>query len=74
MLTGKAVPGCACQDFSRAHVLRSAAATAGQGLPSIEAGMPVPAGTGLTRRAFVSRAAGLALAVYGTSKLGFDAF
>jgi uncharacterized protein (DUF1501 family) len=70
----KAVPGCGCAGFSRAHLLRSAAATAGQGLPSIEAGMPVPAGTGLTRRSFVSRAAGLALAVYGARKLGFDAF
>jgi uncharacterized protein (DUF1501 family) len=70
----KAVPGCACRDFSRAHLLRSAAATAGQGLPSIEPGMPIPAGTGLTRRSFVSRAAGLALAVYGSSKLGLGAF
>ncbi len=74
MLNPKAAPGCACQDFSRAHLLRSAAATAGRGLPAIDAGMPVPAGTGLTRRSFVSRTAGLALAVYGSSKLGFDAF
>src|SRR3954447_18458980 len=71
---GKAVPGCGCAGYSRAHLIRSAAATAGQGLPGIEQGMPIPAGTGLTRRSFVSRAAGLALAVYGASKLGFDAF
>src|SRR3954447_21546037 len=71
---GKAVPGCGCAGYSRAHLIRSAAATAGQGLPSIEAGMPIPAGTGLTRRSFVSRAAGLALAVYGARKLGFGAF
>ena len=31
--------------------------------------MPVPAGTGLTRRSFVSRSAGLALAVYGATSL-----
>jgi uncharacterized protein (DUF1501 family) len=36
--------------------------------------MPIPAGTGLTRRSFVSRAAGLALSVYGSSKLGLGAF
>ena len=29
--------------------------------------MPVPAGTGLTRRSFVSRSAGIALAVYGAT-------
>ena len=34
---------------------------AGHGLPAIEPGMPVPAGTGLTRRSFLARAAGLAL-------------
>src|SRR3954467_12685898 len=70
----KAVRACACQDFSRSHLLRSAAASAGSGLPSIEPGMPLPAGTGLTRRSFVSRAAGMALAVYGANKLGFGAF
>ncbi len=59
-----------CADFSRSQLLR---AVAGQGLPAIEPGMPTPAGTGLTRRSFVSRAAGLALAVYGVDKLGFTA-
>jgi uncharacterized protein (DUF1501 family) len=36
--------------------------------------MPVPAGTGLTRREFVSRTAGLALAVYGGAALSGRAF
>jgi hypothetical protein len=41
-----------CADFSRATLLRAAA---GQGLPAIEPGMPSPAGTGLSRRTFLSR-------------------
>jgi uncharacterized protein (DUF1501 family) len=65
---------CPCNDFSRTELMRRAAAQAGEGLPLIEAGMPLPAGTGLSRRSFVTRAAGLALAVYGGSKLPFDAF
>ncbi|MBA2630430.1 MAG: DUF1501 domain-containing protein [Thermoleophilaceae bacterium] len=64
------MPTCSCNDWSRSRLLRSAAAQAGQGLPAIEAGMPIPAGTGLTRRSFVSRTAGLALAVYGAAGLG----
>ena len=36
--------------------------------------MPMPAGTGLTRRSFVSRATGLALSVYGAASLGPKAF
>jgi uncharacterized protein (DUF1501 family) len=36
--------------------------------------MPEPAGTGLTRRRFISRTAGLALAVYGASKIPTSAF
>ncbi|HEY6961454.1 MAG TPA: DUF1501 domain-containing protein [Gaiellaceae bacterium] len=43
---------------------------AGRGLPSIEPGMPTPAGTGLSRRAFVAKSLGLALSVYGVGKLG----
>ncbi len=54
-----------CTDFSRSGLLRHAVAEAGRGLPAIEPGMPLPAGTGLTRRSFVARSAGLALAVYG---------
>lgn len=63
-----------CNDFTRAQLLRGAAAEAGRGLPAIEPGMPAPAGTGLTRRRFLSRSAGLALAVYGASKIPLGAF
>jgi uncharacterized protein (DUF1501 family) len=65
--------GC-CNDFTRAQLLREAAAEAGRGLPAIEPGMPAPAGTGLTRRKLLSRSAGLALAVYGASKIPLGAF
>jgi uncharacterized protein (DUF1501 family) len=64
---------CHCTGLSRARLLRRAAAEAGHGLPSIETGMPLPAGTGLDRRAFLIRSAGLFLSVYGGSKLGFRA-
>jgi uncharacterized protein (DUF1501 family) len=67
--------GCRhCRDFSRSEALRAAIAQAGRGLPSIEPGMPLPAGTGLTRRSFVARSAGTVLAVYGASKLPLRAF
>jgi uncharacterized protein (DUF1501 family) len=65
---------CHCNEFSRAALLRGAAAQAGSGLPAIEAGMPAPAGTGLSRRSFVARSAGLALAVYGGKMLAPRAF
>ncbi len=67
---------CGCVGLSRARLLRRAASAAvpGKGLPAIEPGMPAPAGTGLTRRSFVSRAAGLAMAVYGAQALGWEAF
>jgi uncharacterized protein (DUF1501 family) len=59
-----------CDECSRADLLRAAA---GRGLPAIEPGMPVPAGTGLTRRGFVARSLGLALSVYGVGRLAaFD--
>jgi uncharacterized protein (DUF1501 family) len=58
-----------CDEFSRASLLRRGAAEAGRGLPAIEPGMPLPAGTGLDRRSFVARAFGLALSVYGAGKL-----
>lgn len=61
-----------CNEFSRAHLLRGAAAEAGRGLPSIEPGMPVPAGTGLTRRSFMMRAGLGMMSVYGASRLGFE--
>lgn len=63
-----------CSGFTRSQLLRSAAAEAGKGLPAIEPGMPEPAGTGLSRRKFLSRSAGLALAVYGASKIPLSAF
>jgi uncharacterized protein (DUF1501 family) len=58
-----------CDEFSRASFVRRTAAEAGRGLPAIEPGMPLPAGTGLDRRAFVTRTFGLALSVYGVGKL-----
>ena len=65
---------CGCAGFSRSELLRGgAAATAGRGLRAIEAGMPLPAGTGLSRRSFLSRASGLALAVFGGAALGPEA-
>ena len=63
-----------CDGYTRSQLLRSAAAEAGKGLPAIEPGMPEPAGTGLSRRRFLSRSAGLALAVYGASKIPLSAF
>jgi uncharacterized protein (DUF1501 family) len=63
-----------CGDYTRSQLLRSAAAEAGKGLPVIEPGMPEPAGTGLSRRRFLSRTAGLALAVYGASKIPLSVF
>jgi uncharacterized protein (DUF1501 family) len=55
-----------CDECTRADAVR---AVAGRGLPAIEPGMPVPAGTGLSRRAFVARSLGFALAVYGAGRL-----
>jgi uncharacterized protein (DUF1501 family) len=57
---------CACSDFNRA-------ARAGHGLPAIEPDQPAPAGTGLDRRGFLLRGAGLALGVYGLGKLPLSA-
>ena len=63
-----------CDGYTRSQLLRSAAAEAGKGLPAIEPGMPEPAGTGLSRRKFLSRSAGMALAIYGASKIPLSAF
>ncbi len=63
-----------CNNYTRSQLLRAGAAEAGKGLPAIEPGMPEPAGTGLSRRKFLSRSAGLALSVYGASKLPLSAF
>src|SRR3954447_1123629 len=72
--SASAARACSCDDWSRSELLRGAAATAGRGLPAIETGMPVPAGTGLSRRSFLLRSAGLAMAVYGGMSLGPRAF
>jgi uncharacterized protein (DUF1501 family) len=52
--------------------MRQAAAQAGRGLPRIEKGMPLPAGTGLSRRSFLLRSGAAALSVYGASRLGLE--
>ena len=48
-----------CADYARAN----------GGLPAVEAGMPTPAGTGLSRRSFLLKSAGMALSVYGAGSL-----
>jgi uncharacterized protein (DUF1501 family) len=58
-----------CREFSRSRVLHNAVAQAGRGLPNIEPGMPMPAGTGLSRRTFLSATAGLAITVFGANAL-----
>jgi uncharacterized protein (DUF1501 family) len=63
-----------CRDCNRTDLFRRAIAEAGRGLPGIESGMPLPAGTGLSRREFVSRTAGLALVVYGGGALSSHSF
>jgi len=60
---------CSCNDFNRAQLLRRGAAVAGRGLPRIEPGMPLPAGTGMDRRTFLLRSTGAMLSVYGASML-----
>jgi uncharacterized protein (DUF1501 family) len=57
-----------CNEFSRSALVRRA--VAGSGLPAIEPGMPLPAGTGLDRRTFLARSLGLAVSVYGATALG----
>ena len=59
-----------CAEFSRSHLMRRAVAEAGNGLPAIEPGQPLPAGTGLSRRSFLLRSSATVLSVYGASKLG----
>ena len=63
-----------CDGLSRSRLLHRALAEAGRGLPAIEPGMPHPAGTGLTRRRFLAKSLGAAVAVYGGSLLGLQAF
>ena len=63
-----------CDGLSRSRFLHKAIAEAGRGLPAIEPGMPVPAGTGLSRRRFLAQGLGATLAVYGAARLGLPAF
>ena len=63
-----------CSGFNRSEMLRRGLAVPGAGLPDIEPGMPMPAGTGLSRRSLMLRGAGLALAVYGADRLVPQAF
>jgi uncharacterized protein (DUF1501 family) len=63
-----------CKEFSRSSLFRRGVAEAGRGLPAIEPGMPLPAGTGLDRRTFLSRTLGAALTVYGATSFGPRAF
>ena len=68
---------CGCPEFTRvtrAELARRGVAQAGRGLPTIEPGMPAPAGTGLSRRSFLLRSGGLALSVYGASLMSPRAF
>jgi uncharacterized protein (DUF1501 family) len=57
---------CHCDGYEKAQ--------AGRGLRGIEQGMPTPAGTGLSRRAFMARSSGLALAVFGGGMMSPRAF
>ncbi len=65
---------CHCDDFSRASLLKRAAARAGRTLPGGEPGAPAPAGSGLDRRQFLVRSAGMLVSVYGASRLDLAAF
>lgn len=60
------MPARSCADHHRATLLH---AQPGFGLPAIERGMPRPAGTGMHRRAFLLRSAGLGLSIYSAAKL-----
>jgi uncharacterized protein (DUF1501 family) len=62
-----------CNECTRAQLLRDATAQAGAGLPAVERGMPLPAGTGLNRRSFIVRGGGAMLTIYGAMRFNvFD--
>jgi uncharacterized protein (DUF1501 family) len=63
-----------CDDFSRTELLRRAAAGAGRNISDRDPRMPEPAGTGLPRRSFLLRSAGVVMSIYGASRLNFAAF
>ena len=46
---------CGCSGYTRSEALRRGLAVPGAGLPSIEPGMPLPAGTGMSRRSLLLR-------------------
>jgi uncharacterized protein (DUF1501 family) len=58
-----------CEDFSRSQALKRAAAAAGGAVAPRDPQAPAPAGRGLDRRQFLMRSAGLALTVYGATRL-----
>ena len=63
---------CHCNEFSRAHMLRSAVAEAGRGLPHDRARDAAAGGHRPDRRSFLLRAGLGMLSVYGASKLGLE--
>jgi uncharacterized protein (DUF1501 family) len=62
-----------CDDFTRAQALRRAAAGAGRVVAVRDPRAPVPAGTGLDRRQFLLRGAGVVLSLYGATRLDIAA-
>ena len=65
--------GTSCSEHARSDLFRRAVAEAGRGLPTLEPGAPLPAGTGLNRRSFLATAAGALLTVYGAGRLDLSA-
>ena len=58
-----------CSGFTRSQLLRQGAAQAGNGIRAIEPGMPIPAGTGLTRRSLITHGATGALLAFANGVL-----
>src|SRR4051812_44960384 len=59
-----------CDDFTRSSLLRDGAARACDCVPEWDPRMPRPAGSGIDRRRFLLRSAGVALSVWGAGRLG----